>query len=158
MKRTTALLSLSLLVGSCNHKPTYAEGCGPLPKDWITPRQGRSVLSMLNIISVASDGSLTFNGVKSSRPVLAHYLKQTGNLNPIPVTQIKFASTVDCDTVESLRHLMASTLDCQYGKCAEGNGKWWFIGDVVFDGQAPEAYDPDSPPSPIGNQQRAERP
>ena len=150
MKQIAALLSLCFLAGSCSHKPTYAEGCGPLPRDWITPRQGRSVLSMLNTISVASDGSLTFNGLKSSRPVLAHYLKQAGTLNPIPVTQIKFASTVDCDTVESLRHLMTNTLDCKHGKCAEGNGKWWFIGDVVFDGQAPEAYDPDAAPSPIG--------
>ena len=108
---------------------------------------------MLNIISVASDGSLSFNGVESSRAMLAGYLKQTADLNPVPVTQIKFEPTVDCDTVESLRRLMASTLNCQHGKCAEGDGKWWFIGDVVFDGKAPEPYDPDArSPQAIGNQ------
>src|SRR4051812_45593620 len=81
MKRIGAFLGLSLFVGSCGHAPTYAEGCGPPPKDWIAPRQGRGVLSALNIISVASDGSLTFNGVTSSRPVLANYLRQAGTLN-----------------------------------------------------------------------------
>jgi len=150
MKRIAALLSLFLFVAGCGHKPTYAEGCGPLPKDWITPRQGRSVLSMVNVISVAPDGSLAFNGAKSSQPVLARFLKQTRQMNPTPVTQIKFASAVDCNTVESLRRLMANTLDCQYGTCAEGNGKWWFIGDVIFDGKAAQPYDPDAPRSPGG--------
>src|SRR5512141_3194904 len=88
MRQRTALLSLALIVGGCGHKATYADGCGPLPVGWITPRHGRGVLSFLNVISVASDGSVSWNGTKISKPVLATYLKQVGVMDPIPVTQI----------------------------------------------------------------------
>lgn len=141
MKPHAALLSLAILVGGCSHKTTYAEGCGAPPAGWITPRQGRSVLSMIYVISVAADGSLSWNGDKVSRNELATYLKQTARLIPAPVTQIKFASAVDCDTVINLRQLMAQTFDCRYGRCAEGSGKWWFVGDV---GTHNEPYDPDA--------------
>jgi hypothetical protein len=40
---------------------------------------------------------------------------------------------------------MIQTLDCSYGRCAEGSGKWWFIGDVVGPGITNEPYDPDAP-------------
>ena len=102
-----------------------------------------SVLSQLSVISVASDGSVSFNGIKTTQAKLPTFLKETREIAPTPVTQIKFAATLDCDTVNKLRRLMATTLDCQYDKCAEGNGKWWLIGDVV-DGKAPQAYDPDA--------------
>ncbi|MDH7975209.1 hypothetical protein QH494_23745 [Sphingomonas sp. AR_OL41] len=152
MKQIAALLVLCLSVAGCSRHRTYAEGCGPLPRDWITPRQGRGVESLINVIAVAADGSVSFNGAGISRPILATYLKQSSAMFPAPVTQIKFAPTVDCATVQSLRRLMASALDCKYGKCSEGNEKWWFIGDVVFNGQSPEPYDPDA--SPLRTSQR----
>lgn len=147
MRSTAALLGLVILISGCGHRSTYAEGCGPLPKDWITPRQGMSVLSQLSVISVASDGSVLFNGIKTTQPKLAAYLKETGEIAPTPVTQITFAAALDCDTVHNLRQLMATMLDCRYGKCAEGNGKWWLIGDVP-NGNPPQAYDPDAPTPP----------
>lgn len=147
MRSTATLLGLVMLISGCDHRSTYAEGCGALPKDWITPRQGMSVLSQLSVISVASDGSVSFNGIKTTQAKLATFLKETREIAPTPVTQIKFAATLDCDTVNNLRRLMATTLDCQYGKCAEGNGKWWLIGDVP-DGNAPQPYNPDAPTPP----------
>ncbi|MBS0479767.1 MAG: hypothetical protein JSR79_10780 [Proteobacteria bacterium] len=91
------------------------------------------------------------NGKKVSREGLAAGLKATSELNPLPVMQIKFAPGVDCDTVISLRRLMAQTLDCGFGHCAEGDGKWWRIGDVVFPGTPNEPYDPDASPSSSNN-------
>ncbi|WEK44316.1 MAG: hypothetical protein P0Y64_05770 [Candidatus Sphingomonas colombiensis] len=73
---------------------------------------------------------------------MAANLKQTRELLPIPVTQIKFASGVDCETVRRLRRLMTQSLDCNYARCAEGEGKWWYVGDV---GTGPaEPFDPDA--------------
>ena len=144
MKRVIALLSLSLLASGCGHKQNYARGCGPLPRGWITPRQGRGVLSIFNVLSVASNGSLRWNGVKVSKPAVVGYLKIIPQMNPIPITQIKFDPELDCETVKSIRQLMVETLDCSYGRCAEGNGKWWLIGDVVSDGQPNQPYDPDA--------------
>jgi hypothetical protein len=146
-KPSVALLGLAALTGGCGHKSTYAEGCGPLPDGWITPRQGRGVLSIVSVISVAADGNLTFNGARLSEPKLGTYLKQSSEMNPMPVTQVKFAPGLDCDTVRRLRRLMVRTLDCRFGYCAEGDGKWWMIGDVIVDGP-PKPYDPDAPSPP----------
>jgi hypothetical protein len=82
MKPHAAPLSLAVLAGGCSHITTYAEGCGALPAGWITPRQGRSVLSMIYVISVAADGSLSWNGDKVSRNEHATSLKQTAGLIP----------------------------------------------------------------------------
>jgi hypothetical protein len=144
MRPKVALVWTGLLLTSCGYQRTYAEGCGPSPKGWITPRQGRGVLSVLSVISVQSDGAVLWNDKPISEERLRSYLKLTSELNPVPVTQIKFSSSTDCDTVRRLRNLMASNLDCSYGKCAEGTGKWWFVGDVIGNGPS-EPYDPDTP-------------
>ena len=136
------VMACALLLAGCNNQQTYASGCGPLPSGWITPRQGRGVLSTLSVISVKGDKAINWNGKSISKTVLKRYLAQTSRLNPIPVTQIKFAPGVDCATVKRLRALMAKNLDCSYGKCAEGGGKWWEVGDVVFPGHSAEPYDP----------------
>lgn len=99
---------------------------------------------MLSVISVQSDGVVLWNDKPISEEKLRSHLKLTSGLNPVPVTQIKLSSTTDCDTVRRLRNLLVSNLDCSYGKCAEGSGKWWFLGDVIGNGP-PEPYDPDTP-------------
>jgi hypothetical protein len=38
---------------------------------------------------------------------------------------------------------MNEKLDCSYGKCAEGSGKWWFLGDVVGPGVSREPFEMD---------------
>ena len=139
MKRSAFFLSVALLLGGCHRQTTYGDGCGVLPANWITPRHGRSIMSGLSVISVASDGTISWNGVKVSEATLASYLKQSRALNPLPVTQIKFQPGVDCDTVARLRRLMSETLDCSYGRCAEGSGRWWQTGDV---GPPFVTYDP----------------
>jgi hypothetical protein len=128
-----------MLLAGCSHQATYAGGCGTMPSNWITPRHGRSVLSLLSVISVASNGAISWNGVKVSEAKLASYLAQAAALHPVPVTQIKFEPGVDCDTVARLRRLMSKTLDCNFGPCAEGSGRWWQIGDV---GPPFTTYDP----------------
>jgi hypothetical protein len=139
MTRSLFLLAATILLGGCHHQRTYVEGCGPLPANWRTPRQGLSVMSILNVISVASNGTRSWNGVKVSDAVIASYLTQTRAMNPLPVTQIKFELGVGCETVYRLRRLMSERLDFSYGKCAEGRGRWWKIGDV---GPPFVAYDP----------------
>ena len=108
MKLTAALVWIALLLTSCGNQRTYAEGCGPLPKGWITPREGRGVLSMLSVISVQNDGVIVWNGKSVSEPTLLNYLRLSSQLNPVPVTQIMFAPSVDCDVVRRLRTLMVS--------------------------------------------------
>lgn len=147
MKLETALGWMSLLLASCSNPRTYVEGCGDLPEGWITPRQGRGVLSVLNVISVGEAGRIKWNGRPISEADLESYLKQTSEMNPVPVTQIKFVANVDCETVRRLRALMSTNLDCTYRKCAEGAEKWWFLGDVVSPGYPSEPYDPDAPVS-----------
>jgi hypothetical protein len=144
MKRTSLLLSVMMLLGSCHHQATYAKGCGGLPANWITPRDGRGVMSLLSVITVRADLSLRWNGKSVSDATLKTYLQETATLNPVPVVQIKFAPDVDCDAVARLRRLVSDTLDCKFGQCAEGSGRWWRIGDV---GPPFEAYDP-QPTSP----------
>jgi hypothetical protein len=129
-KRAATLLGIAMLLGGCHREATYAEGCGTMPANWINPRHGRGVMSFLNVISVASDGSILFNENRISEPTLASYLRQVSTMNPLPVTQIKFEPSVDCGKVIRLRKLMSKSLDCSYGKCAEGSGRWWKIGDV----------------------------
>lgn len=137
-----------ILLPSCDSHRTYAEGCGALPKAWITPRQGRSVLSLLSVISVSGDDVIDWNGQRISEASLQLRLKRTGDLNPVPVTQIIFAPDVDCERVRRLRALLSSNLDCTSNLCAEGAGKWWFVGDVVSPGHPVEPYDPDGFESP----------
>ncbi|MES2754452.1 MAG: hypothetical protein V4659_07285 [Pseudomonadota bacterium] len=96
-------------------------------------------MSILNVISVTSNGSMTWNGVDVSEAEIGTYLEQTRALTPSPVTHIKFEPGVACGTVLRLRQLMSDTLDCSFGKCAEGRGRWWEIGDV---GPPFVAYDP----------------
>lgn len=139
MKRSALILGVAMLVGGCRPQTTYVGGCGALPANWITPHDGRGVMSLLSVISVTSKGSISFNEDKVSYAKLVSYLKQTAALNPAPVTQIKFGAGVDCETVVRLRRLMTATLDCNFGKCAEGSGRWWQIGDV---GPPFKAYDP----------------
>ena len=139
MTRTGVLLAGAFVLGGCHNQATYAEGCGALPANWITPRQGRGVMSLLNVVSVYSNGTISWNRAKVSEATLTSYLKQVRTLNPLPVTQIKFESDVDCGTVVRVRRLMLETLDCRYGACAEGRGRWWLVGDV---GPPFEAYDP----------------
>ncbi|WP_404367938.1 ExbD/TolR family protein [Sphingomonas sp. MMS24-J45] len=139
MKKIGLLLSVMMFLGGCHHQTTYAEGCGGLPANWITPRDGRGVMSLLSVIVVRADGSLQWNRIRVSDATLKAYLKETATLNPVPVVQIKFAPDVDCNTVARLRQLVSETLDCKFGQCAEGSGKWWRIGDV---GPPFEAYDP----------------
>ena len=140
MKKSPFLLAAAILLASgCHHQATYVEGCGPPPANWITPRQGRGVMSMLNVISVASNGTMSWNGVKVSEGVIGSYLKQTRALDPLPVTHIKFGSGVDCGTVSRLRQLMSETLDYGFGACAEGRGRWWEKSDA---GPPFVTYDP----------------
>ncbi len=128
--RNPAILSVALFLADCDRPPTYAEGCGSLPRGWITPRHGLGALSTLNVISVSKSGAVTWNGENVSRDTLRSYLEVTKTLTPSPVTQMKFDSQVDCDTVVQLRQEISRLLDCSYGLCAEGSGRWWFIGDV----------------------------
>ena len=139
MKQSVLFLGVVILLGGCRHQATYAHGCGPLPAKWVTPRHGRGVMSILSVISVASNGSISWNGTEVSDSTLASYLKKTAAMNPMPVTQIKFEPGVDCETVARLRRLISETLDCDFGSCAEGRGRWWEIGDV---GPPFKAYDP----------------
>lgn len=139
-----AALVGALLLAGCNKQATYADGCGSPPKEWITPRQGRGVLSTLSVISVRGANAMNWNGETVSEATLERYLAEESQMNPVPVTQIKFSSTVDCATVKRLRALIARNLDCSFGKCAEGSGKWWALGDVVSIGHASEPYDPDA--------------
>ena len=89
MKRKTALAWISILLAGCGSHLTYAEGCGSLPKGWITPRQGRGVLSLLNVISVQDAHRIEWNGKPISELTLQSYLEITRDMNPVPVTQIK---------------------------------------------------------------------
>ena len=146
MRVIATIAGIILLLPSCAEQKRYAAGCGSVPEGWITPRQGRGVNSLLNIISVEGDGSIVWNGTVIPEVELPRYLKLARQLQPTPVTQIKFASTVDCEAVARLRLLMSSNLDCSDGLCAEGAGKWWLIGDVISEGEANEPFDPDAPP------------
>ncbi|TMJ17135.1 MAG: hypothetical protein E6G94_02400 [Alphaproteobacteria bacterium] len=145
MKHKIVLAWMSSLLASCGNHGTYAGGCGDLPEGWITPREGRGVLSGLNVVSVSDAGQIGWNGKAVSEQTLQEYLKLSSGMNPVPVVQIKFGPTVDCETVRRLRALMSSSLDCTYGKCAEGTGKWWLLGDVVGPGHPSEPYNPDAP-------------
>ncbi|MEG3150730.1 hypothetical protein U1769_12615 [Sphingomonas sp. ZT3P38] len=139
MKRSVIIAGLMMLLGGCERSRNYAQGCGPPPANWITPRQGKGVLSTLNVISVASNGTVNWNKAKVPEATLVSYLKEVRGMNPVPVTQIQFEPGVGCDRVLYLRRLVSERLDCGYGKCAEGNGRWWEIGDV---GPPFVAYDP----------------
>lgn len=145
MKLAPAFVCLAFLLAGCGEERTYAEGCGAPPDSWITPRQGRSTLSALNVIDVPQADRIELNGKPISQSTFNKFLEQTSNLNPLPVTHIRFGSSVDCATVERLRNMVSNNLDCTYGKCAEGTGRWWMRGDVLFDGQPSEPYDPDQP-------------
>ncbi|GGA54947.1 hypothetical protein GCM10011395_26710 [Sphingomonas psychrolutea] len=139
MKRISFFLIAMMFLGGCHHQTTYAKGCGGLSSNWITPRDGRGIMSLLSVITVRADGSLQWNGKSVSDTTLKTYLQETATLNPVPVVQIRFAPDVDCDAVARLRRLVSDTLDCKFGQCAEGSGRWWRIGDV---GPPFEAYDP----------------
>lgn len=96
-------------------------------------------MSMLTVISVAADKTIIWNGDNISEAALKSHLEDSKTIAPTPVTQIKFAPNVDCDTVARLRQLISTTLDCRYRTCAEGRGRWWEIGDV---GPPFVVYDP----------------
>jgi hypothetical protein len=100
-------------------------------------------LSLLSVISVQAGGQILWNGDVITEPVLRRRLKETATFNPVPVTQLKFDANVDCETVLRLRQIMNEMLDCSYGKCAEGSGKWWFLGDVVGPGVSREPFEMD---------------
>lgn len=142
MKIAAVFVSLAFLLAGCGNARTYAEGCAAPPDDWITPQQGRSTLSVLNVIDVPQSDRIEWNGKPIPQSTFNDLLKQTSSLNPLPVTHIRFGSNVDCATVERLRRMVSNNLDCSYGRCAEGAGKWWMRGDVLFDGQTSEPYDP----------------
>jgi hypothetical protein len=137
-------LASILLTSACDTKRTYAEGCGPLPQGWTTPRQGRGLNSFLLDISVQRDGALLFNDTKVTEAALQSYLRHASGIVPRPVTQLKVDPSADCTDVHRLRRLMVKMLDCSYGHCAEGSGKWWFIGDVGGPDINNEPYDPDA--------------
>ncbi|WP_157190053.1 ExbD/TolR family protein [Novosphingobium sp. Rr 2-17] len=124
------MFGAAILLSGCHRERTYADGCGAMPSNWITPRQGRGVLSVLSIIDVSGDGTIKWNRAKISETQFRDGLKPLARMNPLPVTQIKFATDVPCETVVRLRKAISTNLDCQYGLCAEGNGRWWIIGDV----------------------------
>lgn len=142
MKIAAMFASLAFLLAGCGNARTYAEGCAAPPEDWITPRQGRSTLSVLNAIDVPQADRIEWNGKPIPQSTLNDLLKHTSSLNPLPVTHIRFGPNVDCATVERLRRMVSNNLNCSYGMCAEGAGKWWVRGDVLFDGQPSEPYDP----------------
>ena len=140
MTKNLSFLAAAILLGGCQSRTTYAEGCGSLPENWKTPRQGRSVTSTLDVITVSSNGTIFLNGGKVSMAKVASYLKLTAKQMPAPMTQINFDQDVDCETVARWRNLILNTLDCSLGyTCAEGHGRWWKIGDV---GPPFVAYDP----------------
>ena len=140
MTKNLFFLAVAILLGGCQTRTTYAEGCGSLPTNWKTPRQGRSVTSTLDVITVSSNGTIFLNGVKVSMAKVASYLKLTAKEDPAPITQIKFDPDVDCDTVARWRALLFNTLDCSRGyTCAEGHGRWWKTGDI---GPPFVTYDP----------------
>lgn len=145
MKREAVFACLVFVLAGCGNQKTYAEGCAAPPEGWITPRQGRGDLSSLNVIDVPQADRIEWNGTPISQSMLDDLLKQTSSLSPLPVTHIRFGSSVDCATVERLRKVVSNNLDCAHGLCAEGAGKWWMRSDVLFDGQPSEPYDPDRP-------------
>lgn len=145
MKLPIAIFGLALLVLGCENPKVYEDGCGPPPKGWITPREGRGVLSILNVVLVAANRSIVWNGVAVSEQEFERYLELSRNLQPVPVTQIKFAPNVDCEKVARFRAIVNEKLDCTDGLCAEGSGKWWMRGDVIFEGVPSKPYDPDAP-------------
>ncbi|MCC6940944.1 MAG: hypothetical protein IT551_04960 [Novosphingobium sp.] len=143
MKIAAMFVSLAFLLAGCGNARIYAEGCAAPPDDWMTPRQGRSALSVLNVIDVSQADRIAWNGKPIPQSTFNDLLKHTSSLIPLPVTHIRFGPNVDCATVERLRHMVSNNLDCSYGMCAEGAGKWWMRGDALFDGQTSEPYDPD---------------
>jgi hypothetical protein len=100
------------------------------------------VLSLLNVIEIGRDGSITWNKQKVPKAEFPAYLKLTRDLPDEPINQFKFSPYLDCDTVKSIREIASSHLDCTYGRCAEGSGRWWLISDMIFPGQPNEPYDP----------------
>lgn len=131
MTKNLFLLAVATLLGGCQNRTTYAEGCGSLPANWKTPRQGRSVTSTLDVITVSPNEVIFLNGVKLSMAKVTAALNLIAKEDPAPITQVKFDPDVDCDTVARWRTLMSNTLDCSRGyTCAEGHGRWWKTGDV----------------------------
>lgn len=138
----TLLLSLALALNSCGRAPIYAHGCGPLPSHWRTPKQGMSIFGIANVLSVANDQTLKWNGVPITDTTLVTYLKEVKTLFPIPATQVTFANDVDCARVAGIRQMMSRELDCGNATCFEGSGRIWIIGDVLVNGKAPAPFDP----------------
>jgi hypothetical protein len=127
---TWTLLLLAFLLAGCGRKVTYAQGCGPLPANWIKPRDGRDIFSLLDVIRVAADHTKYFNGTKVSEATFRDYLTQSRGLNPKPVTQVIFDPALDCRTVANVREVVSDDFDCDHGHCAERSGEWWIISDV----------------------------
>lgn len=138
MKRAL-LIGMLIALGGCHAQKTYSEGCGPPPETWITPRDGRSVLSILYLVTIDADSAIQWSGTPVSEAKFRRFLGIARDLNPAPVIQIKFASKTSCATVIRFRKAMTDSLDCKSARCAEGGGRWWMVGDV---GPPFEAYDP----------------
>jgi hypothetical protein len=138
--------SLAATAKSAQALTDYAHGCGAMPKGWVNPRHGRGVMSIGNDISVAADRSIRWNGNPVPKGELVHYLRLANKLPDAVFTKVYFDPHVDCRTVKEVRRSMADNLSCEYGSCAEGSGKWWIIGDVMFNDKPPLAFDPDASP------------
>lgn len=113
------IAACAILAGCSQAEP---QACKP-PRDyWQKPHNFDGLTPMMNEISLTRDGSIYWNGAKTSSDRLTRYLNLSHGMNPEPNHFLQTEMGVSCRSLEELRDRMDQALECKkpYSHCSEG--------------------------------------
>jgi hypothetical protein len=133
----SALLALVLAIGP-------GHGCTGLRPGWLAPSVQPHAARVNRVVLTGRD-QIEWAGMPITRETLRYYLARLRTMDPLPLTVIEPAPTVDCALLESVRDDLEAALPCALGACGEGIGPW------------AASYPPSPPPAPPRRTARSPR-
>ncbi len=79
----------------------------------------------IDVLHLRANGTISFNGAEMDEKGLSQQLHQQGLFYMSPRVVLRHDKGVPCWEVVEMRSLMRRTLECEFGKCSEGEAWDW---------------------------------
>lgn len=137
--RQGLLVSL-LLTAGCQDVGTYGKRCSAPLAHWRKQSEGINHHAISAHVRLASNGSITWNGLKVTQSKLSTLLDESRSMNPSPFIILSAEADTACNRVRAIRTLMDARYCSRHWACGEGSrrSKDW---DPIMDLPPPAELD-----------------
>lgn len=109
------LITAYLTLAACNPSRQL---CDNSDFQWTAP--SRVIDQSIDVLHLKGNGTISFNGAEIDEIGISEKLHQQGLFYLSPKVVLRHDKDVPCWEVVEMRSLMRRTLECEFGKCAEG--------------------------------------